>query len=527
MYPRLQKRRLVKLNRYRRSEDYDALLSDAKGIPFWVECDKERHEKLRKEHELDRGNSNCCFWDLLGRPVKHNEEKPLFDYEQIIIAALEYFLKIRIKKFRGGGMTEELLRWPAWLSLSNNRFRKRKAFIITGITQELANDHILRLKDMFSQYYPGAIDSMDYTTKTLTLNESLFRAYPQANPEAPRGKTDVFYILADEFDFPTRRVQDGMMSVITPFRPKSDTLIALNSTTKRLEGLYRELDDEWDRFLGTLGLIKPNINQYDLLLDQKPQYIQTIREKVKHRYFLLEFDYNWGLGKIYTEAEIDEVKEDPTFAGEFCLMYGGTVGNFFKPKDVDACTVDDYNPNIPNREAITILGVDPGYSDDSFFAIVIASYFNYRLNIMYANQFLKPQMTDMRDLICDLRLKYYVDKILCDGSDPSIIYALKEKLKEYPIDYHTVDESEYKRMIVEPVPFTKKQYEFLVHDKEVIEGRSLAIHKDFIYLINGFKAVYVENKKYDKDKSSNNDLVDATSMILSRFNFKSVNIISR
>ena len=85
-------------NRYKESDDYDALLSDAKNIPFWIESedsDSNSHDKLRKECLTDRGNSTCCFWDLLGRPVKHNEEKTLFDYQQIIVAALEYFLKIR------------------------------------------------------------------------------------------------------------------------------------------------------------------------------------------------------------------------------------------------------------------------------------------------------------------------------------------------------------------------------------------------------------------------------------------------
>ena len=259
-------------NRYKESDDYDALLSDAKNIPFWIESsedsDSSSHDKLRKECLTDRGNSTCCFWDLLGRPIKHNEEKPLFDYQQIILAALEYFLKIRIKKFRGGGMTELLLRYPAWLALSSNQFRDRNAFIITGITQELSNDHILRLKNLFLQFYPGAIQAMDYTQKRITLNGSVFRAYPAANPEAPRGRIDVFYILADEFDFHTRRVQEDIMSVITPYRPKSDTLIVLNSTIKRIEGLYREMDNQWTDFLNNIGLSKSMINQLDLLLQE-------------------------------------------------------------------------------------------------------------------------------------------------------------------------------------------------------------------------------------------------------------------
>jgi hypothetical protein len=262
------------------SDDYDSLLNDSKGIPFWPYqlTDEEEHSKLRKDCRTDRGNSSCCFWDLIGRPIKHNEEKPLFDYQQIIINVLEYFHKIRIKKFRGAGITQLFLEYPAWLSLSSNQFRNRKAFIITGITQELANDHILRLRNLFLKYYPGAIQNMDYTQKTITLNESEFRAYPAANPEAPRGKTDVFFILADEFDHHTRRQQEDIMSVITPYRPKSDTQIVLNSTTKNPQGLYSEMDKQWSEFLKSLRLNRGDINYKKLLassLESIPYYSEN------------------------------------------------------------------------------------------------------------------------------------------------------------------------------------------------------------------------------------------------------------
>ena len=103
--------------------DYDALLNDAKGIPFYrYELTEQEHSKLRNDCRTDRGNSTCCFWDLTGRPVKHDEEKPLFDYQQIILRGLEYFKKIRIKKFRGAGVTEQFLRYGAWLSLSSNQY---------------------------------------------------------------------------------------------------------------------------------------------------------------------------------------------------------------------------------------------------------------------------------------------------------------------------------------------------------------------------------------------------------------------
>jgi len=282
---------------YKSNDDYDVLLNDCKGIPFWpTQTTDEEHSKLRKDCQTDRGNSTCCFWDLIGRPVKHNEEKPLFDYQQIILKVLEYFHKIRIKKFRGAGITQLFLEYPAWLSLSSNNFRNKKAFTITGITQELANDHILRLRNLFLNYYPGAIDQMNYSQKTITLNESLFRAYPAANPEAPRGKTDVFFILADEFDHHTRRQQEDIMSVITPYRPKTDTVIVLNSTTKNPQGLYAEMDKQWTEFLKSVDVNKASINYNKDLLQLCPSskpnpYIEKIKQKIKHHYFLVEFDY--------------------------------------------------------------------------------------------------------------------------------------------------------------------------------------------------------------------------------------------
>ena len=51
-------------NRYKESDDYDALLSDARNIPFWIESDSdsnESHDKLRKECLTDRGNSTCLI----------------------------------------------------------------------------------------------------------------------------------------------------------------------------------------------------------------------------------------------------------------------------------------------------------------------------------------------------------------------------------------------------------------------------------------------------------------------------------
>ena len=53
-------------------------------------------------------------------------------------------------------------------------------------------------------------------------------------------------------------------------------------------------------------------------------------------YRRLFMDYTYGLGKIYTEAEIQAAKASPSFEREYNLKYLGLVGNVFHTKDIEA-----------------------------------------------------------------------------------------------------------------------------------------------------------------------------------------------
>lgn len=526
---------LEKLQRsaYRKNDDYDSLIKDSKGIPFWpFNLHEEEHSKTRKDSRTDRGNSTCCFWDLIGRPIKHREEKPLFDYQQIILKLLEYLQKIRIKKFRGAGITQLFLEYPAWLSLSSNKYRNKKAFIITGITQELANDHILRLRNLFSQFYPGAIQNMDYTQKTITLNDSVFRAYPAANPEAPRGKTDVFFILADEFDHHTRRQQEDIMSVITPYRPKSDTMIVLNSTTKNPQGLYADMDKQWFNFLKLLGLNKGNIAYQDLLnLNSNiPGYIRKIKENIKHHYFLLEFDYHWGLGpgRIYTQKEIDEVKEDRTFPGEFCLEYAGELGNLFSPILIDRAiqlgerfSID----KIPvNKHCLHSCGVDPGFGS-SRTAIVLTEHNKEigKIRVLYAKEFGEGghhfNHSKIADVCFDLYLKFKNTWFFVDGQNRGFITDLKIKFGEEP-DYEKIDDVSPEDNRVIPVNFVTEHKNMLSNLHTFINKEYLAIPEKFDKLLISLKTAVAKEYSLDKEQTSYDDLLDALRLSLKGYKMR-------
>lgn len=532
-------------SRYRSSEDYDALLSDAKGIKFWrPELSFEEHEHLRKDCRLDRGNSNCCYWDLVGRPVKHNEEKPLFDYQQAILQALVLFKKIRIKKFRGGGVTEEFLRFGPYLSLASNQFKGQQAFIITGIKQDLSNILIKRIKDQFATYYPNAVRHMDYTTKSLSINDVTFTGYPARNPEASRGQIDVFYIVADEFDFHTRNDQQAMEATIKPYRIKSDALIALNSTTKNANGRYIEMDREWDEYLNGIELNRWDVHPLDILKYSRsnPQanlaYLTKILETIRHRFFLLEFDWHWGViqegetrQRIYTYEEIEELRLDPTFPGEYELQYLSHLGNLFNQMAITKCLTEDYNPDFVTYGPVRCMGIDPGLGQldtgGSLSGICVLELANGFINVMYADEHEVNSYDELVDLIFKISNKFMkMHKYFLDGSNFQPVYDVKEGIGENSDQYFVKEQIKKARemqvkydtmMSVVPLQTNEVGRYLIEKIKKGIERPvpRIRIHKKFKKLEAAMRTAYAirvdtdKSWKLDKDNTNFPHLFDA------------------
>jgi hypothetical protein len=72
---------------------------------FWIWADIIKHKSL-----YIQTNGNCCFNHIICSPQKNGQEYPLFDYEKFVIDAIENNQHIWIKKARGIGITELILR---------------------------------------------------------------------------------------------------------------------------------------------------------------------------------------------------------------------------------------------------------------------------------------------------------------------------------------------------------------------------------------------------------------------------------
>ncbi len=451
-----------------------------KAKPFWI-WDQVSH---KKEYILNNGN--CCFNHIIGLPSKNGIKQPMFEYEKIVNDILQESKHVWIKKATGLGITEFMLRYMAWLCLKDDKLKGSQMCIVTGPRIDLAIALIDRIKNLFWDITFSTKDSV------IELNGIKIEAFPSHHLDSMRGIPNVSFILLDEADFFPPGEQQDARDVSERYIAKSNPYIVMVSTPNAPGGLFENIE------------------------------LEPEQDCLYKRIFL---DYTYGLDKIYTRDEIEKAKRSPSFEREYNLKYLGNVGNLFNIQDIESAITNKYNPDIGNKEALTVMGIDTGWAS-SYFAVVIVSWFDQNIHVMYASHFKNPQLNQMLDLVTDLRMKYMVDKTCVDGSDPSFIYALKERLREWPIDYHTVPKEQYRHMMVEPVTFTKQQYEFLVHDKAIVEDKALKIHPKFQDLLIALKSAYVEETIFVKERSANNDLLDALSICLVKFKARTINTLN-
>ena len=57
-------------------------------------------------------------------------------------------------------------------------------------------------------------------------------------------------------------------------------------------------------------------------------------------YRKLFLDFKYGLGRIYSEQEIEKAKASPSFEREYNLKYLGVIGNVFSTKDIEGSNTE-------------------------------------------------------------------------------------------------------------------------------------------------------------------------------------------
>lgn len=348
-----------------------------KGKPFWI-WDIEEHKA-----EDRRTKGQCCFNHIIGLPRKNDKELPLFDYQEEIYEALQEHKRIWIKKARGLGVSEFMLRYILWLCLRNDDYRNAQIAIITGPRQELAVDLIDRMKRMLEKF-----TTFDTKETLLELNGCSIKAYP-SNANTSRGQPSVKFILLDEADFFAPSEQKIAREAAEGYIGKSDPYIIMVSTPNNPGGLFEQIEKE--------------------------------DNSIYHRLFM---PYTKGVGKIYAKEDIEQARLSPSFQREYNLAYGAGKGNIFPYELVEKC-LGDYSLSIGDGQKA--LAVDPAYGSSSKFAILgMEKGEDGILYVKEAVQFQRPNPADMVSIISTIYHRDHYNICLVDDSQAGTITMLRE-----------------------------------------------------------------------------------------------------
>jgi hypothetical protein len=195
----------------------------------------------------------------------------------------------------------------------------------------------------------------------INLNGCIIEAYPPSHIDALRSLTNPKFILIDEADFFRKGEQEEVRHVAERYIAKSDPFIVMVTTPNRPDGLFNKIEKE--------------------------SFESCIYKKV----FL---DYTYGLGKFYSQEEIEKAQRSPSFPRKYELQYQGLIGNVFSTQSIDNCQKIEYNPLaiIPNCKVS--IGIDPSFGSSKF-GIVATRFVNERIEVFEAEDFKRPDFNDM------------------------------------------------------------------------------------------------------------------------------------
>jgi hypothetical protein len=457
-----------------------------------------------------RTNGNGCFNHIIGLPQKDGNDKPLYDYEEIIFDTLvthkngndNHFSSgkkhLWIKKATGLGISEFMLRFMAWLCLKDNSLSGSQMCIVTGPRIDLAIALIDRMKKIFSSSKGLAV--FDTKETVIELNGVKIEAFPSHHLDAMRGLPNVSFILLDEADFFPPGQQQDARDVSERYIAKSNPYIVMVSTPNAPEGLFERIEKE----------------ATDTCL-----------------YKRLFLDYTYGIGKIYTAEEIEKAKASPSFEREYNLKYLGRIGNVFHSKDIEAAIEKGrkYNPDTigPSYFTSKSMGIDPAYGSSAF-GIVVTQWVDNHIQILHAEEYHRPDYNEMLSTAYGMMSKYSVDKVYIDGANPSFIKSLKLQIGEDQ-DYDKViaryrseklGDSWSQNMRIVPVNFNSEHKAMLGHCKMIMEtdGGRIAINPDkFDKLITALRTAVDNDGTLDKEATSYNDIFDAFRLALKFYHF--------
>jgi hypothetical protein len=457
------------------------------NVPFWI-WEEPDHYKVERE-------SCDCFTHMIGLPVKDNTPMPYLPYQHTIFKALQDHKCLWIKKSRGIGCTEFLLRYLLWKCVTGKLGKNNRACIVTGPRVNLAIDLCSRFRGLIAQSPFASIDPNDRTQNTVAIiNTIKVEAFPSHTIAAMRGLVGVRWILSDESDFYPKGQQKECRAVIEGYigKPNSDPTIAMVSTPRSPGGLMEQIELE--------------------------------SNSIYHKLF---FDYRYGLEgprPIYSMAQINQNMLSPEWPREYLLEYVGESGNLITPYSIEQCQQTDYDPDmiIPSHVSV---GVDPSYGSSNF-AITATRLVNGKIQVIISEEYSRDDadFNSMINRINQIKNTHGITALYCDAANPEIWTEIKRSVfhEEYRNDKvmekikmaedYGYTGTKYMRCL--PVAFSKHAGPMLQHAKSLMDENRIMIDKRFEKLLISLRTATADEYKLQKSDMSYDDLFDSFRLAL-------------
>ena len=436
-----------------------------------------------------KGIDSCCFNHLIGLPQKNDIEHPLYEYEQEILDKLESKKHVWIKKSRGIGVTELILRYLTWKIVSTNDLDNKNIFIISGTKEEFANKLKERMEKLFDRAYP--LLRLDSKFTELIINKTWIKVFPSKNIKGMRGYVDVAYIFIDESDFFEPIEQNELQYVIKSYEEKSKGQIIMSSTPNRPDGLFANIEN--NNAFGT-------------------GYFEKI--------FL---DFRRGLGKIYDDEFIKREMNQPYFEREYNLKYLGSIGNVFSPTEIDFCIKqgDSLVDFEVNQMAGHPVGVDFGFNVSK--SVICIGEWEPELQMLRVVEVIdfdnRPSTPSrVAEAMWNVYQKYGSNTdFFVDGANRGAVNECKVKFGESI----TWDKKEmHKSMKIHPINFGTEHKEMLRHMYYMVSKGALAIPSKQDRLLTAMRTAQAEDFDLDKDQTVNSDHIDACRLMTYAINYR-------
>ena len=411
----------------------------------------------KEESETDisayRGLTFEQFWNKLPRKLEYT------DYERELAETPEHNKKLWVKKATGLGITEFMTRWLAWNCVKDDEWKNEQldvtAVIITGANQGLTNKVVGRIKGLFS--------GKEFKTKEslVVLNGCKIEAMPSNHLEPARGLNPRVVFL-DEADFFPLRYQDEARTVAERYRAKGDAYICMVSTPNMPGGLYERMEEEEN-----------------------------------NGYIMKQYNYEWGIGKVYDPAIIEiEKKENPSFEREYNLKYGYGLGDIFEG-------IDD----VVEKYDLSIIGGRSGcYGDPAFgssnFGVLGAEIRDGMLYVLEANEFPRPSPSAMLDVMYDMATRYN-SNCKIDSAHPGFIRDLEERgVPALPVNFGLQIRDH------ETANVQSLRSKMTINASQMVKNGKVRIHPSHTKLLSQMRAAQFDKKGGIDKEELNADVLD-------------------